>query len=479
MKLLKKYYSLPIQVKASFWFFLCSIIQKSISVVSTAVFTRIISTTDYGLISIYNSWSDILVMIASVNLSVGCFNVGMTKFNKDRVSWVTSLQALSLITSIIFTIVFFLSFPITKQWLDIPYSCLFAMVSTFFSIPALNLWMSKQRYNCSYRSMVLVSLIYSLGAFLVSLLFILSVTSNKGVAKIIGTAVITGIIGFILLINNLNLKSIKVNKYYMQFAFKYNFQMMPAFLSSIVLNQIDRVMIDVMVGRKEAGIYSVSYNAAYVISVVSNAISATYNPWMMNKAKKQDYSGMDKIGTTITECLLLVILGFIFCAPEFVKIIASSEYRDAVYIIPAVAGSTFFNLIYTLYCPIPQYEMKAKQLSLLTVLASILNVALNYIAINKWGYIAAGYTTYICFMIYGWGTGIYSILLLKKKGINSDIYNLKKLIGYTLALSIAVIITPFLYNGYIIRYTILLLVIVFFMINLKDKVHTFTELKEQ
>ena len=72
---LKLYRGFPIQVKASFWFFVCSLIQKAISIISTIIFTRLLSTADYGIISIYNSWSEILYIVATLNLATGVYNV--------------------------------------------------------------------------------------------------------------------------------------------------------------------------------------------------------------------------------------------------------------------------------------------------------------------------------------------------------------------------------------------------------------------
>jgi O-antigen/teichoic acid export membrane protein len=233
-----------------------------------------------------------------------------------------------------------------------------------------------------------------------------------------------------------------------------------------------------MVSRDAAGIYSVSYNAAYMISIVSSAINATYNPWLMQKVKTKDYKNVDGIGTTVTGGLLLIIFAFIFCAPEFVKIIASKDYYEAIYIIPAVAGSTFFSVIYTLYCPIAQYYLKVKQLSFITVVASILNVGLNYFAIERWGYVAAGYTTYICYFVYGWGTGIYCLKILNDNKMEQKIYDIRKLISLTVGLSVAVVIAPFFYNGYIIRYILLTSVCIIFAIYGKKYKSTIMKIRE-
>lgn len=476
--ILEKYRLIPLQVRASGWFFVCFMIQKLISVVSTAVFTRIMSTEDYGLISIYNSWSDLFVMVASLNLAVGCFNVGMTRYENSRKQWVSSLQILSILTATVFSVLFISTFTVWNRWVNLPFVCIMVMVITFFSIPALNLWTAKQKYECSYRKLVAVSVLYSALVFIVSLICVL-VSENKGITKIVTTAVVTSIIGLILLFSNIIASEKKTNIEYIKFAFKYNTVMMPAFLATIILNQIDRIMIDRMVSRDAAGIYSVSYNAAYMISIVSSAINATYNPWLMQKVKSKNYNNVDGIGTTVTGGLLLIIFAFIFCAPEFVKIIASKEYYEAIYIIPSVAGSTFFSVIYTLYCPIAQYYVRVKQLSFITVVASIANVVLNYIAIRKWGYIAAGYTTYICYSIYGWGTGLYCLKILKENRMSGNIYNIKKLIVLTIALSLAVVIAPFLYDGYVVRYVLLAVVCVIFAYYGKKYKDTIMKMREK
>ena len=60
-KLLKKYNDIPIAAKATIWFIFCSVTQKCISLMTTPIFTRIMSTTQYGQFSVYNSWLQIFL----------------------------------------------------------------------------------------------------------------------------------------------------------------------------------------------------------------------------------------------------------------------------------------------------------------------------------------------------------------------------------------------------------------------------------
>ena len=56
---INKYKNSSIQVKAALWFTACSILQKGISFVVVPIFTRVLSTKEYGTYSLYLSWLQI------------------------------------------------------------------------------------------------------------------------------------------------------------------------------------------------------------------------------------------------------------------------------------------------------------------------------------------------------------------------------------------------------------------------------------
>lgn len=459
-KMLKLYRDLPIQVKASFWFFICSLVQKAISIISTMIFTRLIPTNDYGIISIYNSWSDILYIVATLNLSTGVYNVGMTKFSENRNSFNSSMQFLSLFWTIGFAVIFLMVYPFIKNIIQLPLKLVVVMLFTFFALPAYNLWSAKQRYENKYKALVAVTMSYSLGILIVSLISI-SLYQNKSEAKIISNAIVTMIVGFVLFYRNAKIDDRVINKTYVKFGLDFNIPMIPAFLSMVILNQIDRIMISNMVGLDKAAIYSVAYNGAMCISILSSAINLTYNPWLMQKVHESTFEHVGEVAKMISIFFGCGLVLFMVLAPEFVKIMASSEYAEAIYIIPPVAASTFFTLLYTFYCTFAQYFLKMKFLVLINVGNAILNIILNYIGIQIWGYYAAGYTTYICYFLYGTCTAFYVNRLIKKKYGNIHVYDTKFFVEFIAALAVIMIAINYFYSGYIVRYSIIVLLLVF------------------
>ena len=102
LKKIKLFYNkIPQGIKASIWFTVCSIIQKGIQLITVPFFTRILTAEQYGQYSLYQSWLSIISIFATLNLSSGVFNNGMLKYKEERTKYISSMQGLSTIVSLL------------------------------------------------------------------------------------------------------------------------------------------------------------------------------------------------------------------------------------------------------------------------------------------------------------------------------------------------------------------------------------------
>ena len=83
-KYIKKFNDASPAVKASMVLLASNLVLKGLSLISGPIFTRIMSTEQYGLVSNYNSWRDIFYVFVTLNLASGVFNNGMLEFKTDR-----------------------------------------------------------------------------------------------------------------------------------------------------------------------------------------------------------------------------------------------------------------------------------------------------------------------------------------------------------------------------------------------------------
>ena len=90
-KIAAEYDKMPITTKAAVWFTICNCISSGITFLSMPLFTRLMSSSQYGVVTVYNSWVQMFSVFATLNLSAGAFNNGMVKFSDDRNRYSSSM----------------------------------------------------------------------------------------------------------------------------------------------------------------------------------------------------------------------------------------------------------------------------------------------------------------------------------------------------------------------------------------------------
>ena len=78
-----KYRNISVQAKAALWFTICNFLQKGISFIVVPIFTRIMSTEEYGTYTVYISWYQILNIISSLYLFNGVYDNALSLFDED------------------------------------------------------------------------------------------------------------------------------------------------------------------------------------------------------------------------------------------------------------------------------------------------------------------------------------------------------------------------------------------------------------
>ena len=83
-KALEKWRGLPIAVKVSSAYVFCTIVQRCLLFLTTPLFTRLLTTEQYGQIVVYTSWQSVLQIFLTLNLAYGSFSNAMLKFEDNR-----------------------------------------------------------------------------------------------------------------------------------------------------------------------------------------------------------------------------------------------------------------------------------------------------------------------------------------------------------------------------------------------------------
>ena len=395
---IKKYNKLSPQMRATFWFFICSVLQRGISVITTPIFTRLLNTAEYGQYSVFNSWLSILQIIITLQLSSGVYTMGIVKFQEEEKVFTSSLQGLNLLLCLIWTLIYFIWQDFWNRLLSLTTVQMLAMLLIIWASSSFTFWMTSQRNQFKYRKLVAITLAVSIIQPGISVFLVIK-SKDKATARILGMALVEVIAysGFFIaqMIRGKKFFSEKFWKY----ALLFNIPLIPHYLSNSILGSSDRIMIKNMVGVAEAGIYSLAYSISQIMQLVNDSLNKTMSPWLYQKLRDKNYTAMSKVVYPSLILIAIANLALIAIAPEIVSIFAPSEYAEAIYVIPPVAMSLFATYLYLCFAPFEFYFEKRLWTTIGTLISAIANIVLNYIFIPLCGYQAAGYTTLFCYML--------------------------------------------------------------------------------
>lgn len=466
-KFREQYKMMSTPVKASFWFVICNLVQSGINVISVPIFTRMLSTDEYGTFNTFYAWRNILMIFTSLNLSYGVFNNAMVKYedSKTRDEYVSSMQSLyGLITC-----AFFGFYWLTKDWCnEILHMSTPVVVLLFVELlcyPALLFWSSRQRYEFKYKWLVIVTIIMSIASVVVGVVAV-KYSEQKDFARIASIVGVDAVVcGGLFVYQFVKGKKFCVPKFW-KYALAFNIPLIPHYLSEMVLTQADRIMIERIVGPTATANYSTAYSVATLLQLFMSAINASFLPWAYGCLKNKKYKELQKMENILMILIGSMVLLMMLFAPELIYIFAGEKYADAVFVIPPIATSIFFMLLYDFFSTIEFYYEKNLFVMVASVLSAGLNVLLNWLLIPIFGYYVAGYTTLCCYILYAIGHYGFYRVISKKEMDGNRAFDGKSIFLMSIAMLIIEILINLIYVHAIIRYMI---AIAIFVILVKKK----------
>lgn len=452
--LIQKYKQTPLQARASVWYTLCNILQKGISFFIIPIYVRILTPAEYGAYSVFQSWRDVLIILATLNLYAGVFTKAMVDYDQDRDRYTSCMQGLSTILTAVLFVVYL---PLSGMWnrlLQMETTTVLLLFAYFIFYPALTFWSVRQRVENKYVKMVAVTMLVSVLTPLISVILLFT-TPLREKAVIWGYLIVqSGVGAFFYVMQFIRGKCIYLKEHWSR-ALKFNIPLIPHYLSLIVLGQADRIMIQNYCGSDKAGIYNLAYQIAVLMQVVTNAISSTLVPWSYEQLKNQKTGALKASASKL--CMLVGIMTFavILVAPEIIAIVGTQEYRDAVWVVPSVAVSVYFTFCYGLFSTVSFYYGATSFIMLASSVGAVLNIILNGIFIPMFGYVAAGYTTLVCYFAFMIMHYFSMKRICRRELDGAVVYDNRLIFLSCLVLCLLAGGCMLLYQGWIARYLIL------------------------
>lgn len=394
-----KYKKLSVVAKASLWFVICGFLQRGISIITTPIFTRLFETTEYGTYTVFNSWLEIFTILCTLKLGQGVCIQGLVKYGDDQDKMSSSLLGLATTWWACSFVIYFVFRSFWNELLGLSTYMMVCMFLMMISTVGFNFWAARQRNEFKYIKLVKLTIAISVLKPVTGIVAVFLTDTFKVEARI-GALTLVELLAYSLLyLGIMRRGKVFYDKKYWKYALSFNLPLVPHFFSQVILNHSDRIVIQRLIGYSEAGIYSLAYSLAMILSMFNTSIQNAFRPWMFQKIKAKEYNEIKSIGTGSLVVVGICNLALIAFAPELVAIFAPESYQGAVELIAPITMGVYFAFMYNLFVNVQMYYEKTKSIMVVAIICALINIVSNYYFIGIFGYIAAAYTTLVSYIL--------------------------------------------------------------------------------
>lgn len=459
VKLWKRINSVDENVKATFVFAVASFASSGINYIVTPIFTRLLTPDEYGVISVYNSWYSIVRVFASLTLVFpGILNVGLHEHKGNRWKYLSTMLGLTTCATLVLGFLYALFWKQIGNFINLSPPLMVTMLLTCLTAPATTFWTYKQRYEYQYRATFFVSVGSALIAQTVSVTAVILAgryVVDLAMIRIWSAGIVNIAVASALFIYICHMGRKFIDLPVWRSTALVALPLIPHYIGSTILSNTDKIMISHMVGNDKAGIYSLAAILSAIGVLLWQAIGVTFSPFLNTKLAERKF---DETKSAVKP--LLSFVG-IFCiiaalaAPEIIRILATKDYLEGIYVVPPVAAGIFIHAQYDIFAGVSFFHKRSKGIMLATLTAAIVNVVLNVIAIPTIGYLAAGYTTLISNLTL---TGMHYII--SRRAEQEHVYDVRFCVLAVIVVTGCCLFCNFLYHFLLIRYFLIIFLII-------------------
>lgn len=405
----------------AFWFSLGSILTPAISFILLPIYTRYLTPSDYGIISLAAVISSIfsILFIFGMRTAVSRFYYEYYTDRQQLTEYISTIYITVLSFGFICAIVLTLLGNAIFQVLlpDLPFFPYILLViwTTLGIVPfylSLNLIQMRQQ-SFLYGILCIIQIVIT-----AALIFLFIVVLHEGALGGLKGQFIASIIFFIVGICYLkddinitfNIKKLKES-------LELSLPILPHELAGWTMTLINRIFLSNFSTLAFVGLFTLGYQLGSLLCIVSSSFVLAWVPYFMSNAKEFGHVSNQKF-SQLTIYYQSVIFFFGLCiilfSIDFLHLMTTPEYYKSAQIVPFTVIIFLFDGMYYLGAVVLLYMKRTGYQSAVTFSAAIINVILNIIFIPPFGMFGAAYAmlfsyAYTFFLIFFISNKVYPI----------------------------------------------------------------------
>ena len=387
-------------VKSGIWYTIANVSIRAVAIITTPIYTGMLTTADYGRANTYNSWIDVFNVFACLCV---VYSIGRAKLDfADKFDeYMSALQGLSSSFGLILLVFAFIFREALAGWIHYEVPLAVGLFAYLCVSPSVEYMMQKCRYEYRYKENILISVITCVGQVALSITLMLVFSDARYIGKILGVIIPTAVMGIVFYIRFIVQGKVFYNRQYWTYALKIGLPMIPHALALILLAQMDRIMIKDIIGDADSGLYIFGYSFATLLMIFTNAIGQAWLPWFNETLFAGERDRIKNIQKKLVMLGCFLSFAFIVAAPEALMLlsISNNTYWIAKFVVPPIVLGTLAQYFYTNYVNVEIFLKKTPIIAIGSCAAAGINYLLNAAFIPRYGYIAAAYTTLASYLV--------------------------------------------------------------------------------
>jgi O-antigen/teichoic acid export membrane protein len=397
------------------YYLVASLATGALAFISIPIYTRLLSTEDYGIISIFLGLVSITasLMAFSADRSVSRYYFDQ-KDELDFKRFVGTSSTLSFVFFFINAFVLFLFADefgklvgLSKEvvYLIIPISGINIIGLTFEQIYGP----LKRSKEVAISSILRVCLGF---AFSVALIYLFK--KDKFYGQILGQILAGLCIVFFWIRLIKPFFKWSFDTAYIKYIFTYSVPLIPYALSGVIIEQFGKIAIGSSQSISQAGFYSLALTVSSIVNIVIGVTHQAWNPYYFEYMNFKNYNQLDKDFIKIFKLTILVAFGVACFGNEIGLLLAKREFSESLYLIPIFTIGYVFSQLSFAYIRNFGYTKKTQYMSITILASGICNVLLNVILIKSLGELGAAISfvlSYIIMTVLAWLINTYFVKL--------------------------------------------------------------------
>lgn len=375
---------------------LSTVIIQGLAFLTAPIFSRMLGTENYGIVSVYTTWTLIASAVFSLQAD-STLQIARNKFpEEDQPKYQSSILFLITVSYLAFTAVILLFLDPLSGLIKLPKSMILTVIVHSFGQVCVNFMVTKNTFEYRAGRNFILSVFVSVCATVLSMLLIISLPQETNYwGRIMGQAITYMILVVVCWLAFFPKGKTFFNWEYWRFCLPISIPVIFHMLSNHLLGQSDRLMLQHMGTNSMVGIYSLAASFSVVLNVIWSALNNSWVPYYYDYTRQGQIDEMKKRAKNYLELYTVLASGFVLLATEVYHVFAGKEYWDGTMLISIFAIGYYMVFLYSFPVNYEFYREKTAMVATGTLIAAVSNIVLNFFLIREMGYIGAALATAI------------------------------------------------------------------------------------